>query len=388
MQPFTSAQLAVLQGSRVERFHYELHRQVADSGGTYRWQVVDPNLQLVRECAVALNRYQKIKRTADFKIIDVGAVNFYGDAIRVFWHFRAAAVGSTEYQYTMGTFYMATPEAPLTKTGILRAVTCYDALVLLDQAHLTDWITFPALDNVVGTVINLISQSFPLAGISIPPSPVLFVTPKTFAPPMSLLDVCNNLLAWAGYTSLRADVNGSFTSTPYVKPSQRVMELMYYDTSAVPVLSPNASNLFIGDASVLVTDDFDVPNQIVGTVSEPGQGAPYPLLSQYDLPASHPLSAASRHRIISEPLSAGSLTQALLDDLVKARAEELLLNSHKLQFRTPLMPHDWADCLGLSYTRFPSSEPQGQSWIEESWTFPCVPGGVMQHTVALSALVT
>lgn len=374
MQTISPAAFAVLAGNRVERFHYELHRQ--DGSG---WHVQNANLQLVRNCTITHDRQAKIKRTASFEMVDDPSVLYLADAIRVFWHFRAAAPGSTEFSYVMGTFYMNTPDLPLLKSGSVRRIQCYDALVLLDQAKLTDWLTVPALDNVIGTVLNILTTNFPYAGIQIPLSTDLFGEPKVFAAGMSLLDVCNRMLAYVNYTSLRADVNGSLISSVYVKPSARAPELTYSDTS---------TPLFIGDASVLTRDAFDQPNRWVRTVSQPGKGAPYPLLSQYDLPASDPLSAANRRHVIADYAAVDVVSQAKLDFLVKAEAEEASLGRTKLHFSTPLMPHDWADCLTIQYSRLPADQPSNAFWIEQSWTFPCVPGGRMDHIVATVATAT
>jgi hypothetical protein len=187
------------------------------------------------------------------------------------------------------------------------------------------------------------------------------------------------MLAYVGYTSLRADVFGSLVSTPYIKPTARTSEFIYTDSPGI--WTTLAAPLFVGDMSVLSLDNFDVPNRWVLTVSQPGKGPPWPLLSQYDLPPSDPFSAANRGRVIADGRSVDVIDQATLDGLVKLEAEESQANRHKLKFSTPLMPHDWADCFTIDYARLPASEPNSRKWIEESWTFPMIAGGVMDHVV-------
>jgi hypothetical protein len=374
MLPVTAAQRATLMGSRVERFRYELHRLV---NGV--WTIVDPDLQLVRECNIIQNRYQRIKRTATFQIIDSPTIDFLQDRVRVFHRVRAAAVGAAEHEFKMGTFWLVAPDAPLTKTGRLRSITGYDSLWAVDAFKMVDWLTLPAADNVVGTVINLLHDAFPHAGVLIPLSTLTFGEPKVFEAGMSLLDVVNRMLAYAGYTSLRANNDGSFLSDPYVAPSARASEFTYDEAADHP---------FVADLGVLSATVFDAPNRFVRTVSQPGRGAPYPLRSQYDLPAGNPLSAARRGFVIANYAPVDVVDQAALDALTKIEAEEDQLNRHKLRVPTALMPSDWADVVTLNWTRLPPSEPQGAKWIEESWTFPCVPGGVMDHVFARAETTT
>lgn len=372
--------LAALRGNRVETFTYELHRQVPPSGP---WQMVNANLQLVRDCTIQYDRLARIKRTADFRVVDDGStINFLTDAIRVKWNVRSAVPGSTTYSFPMGTFYMNSPRLPLLKAGRLREVTCYDSTVAVDQAKRTDWLTVPATDNVSITVLNILTADFPRAGIIYPLDPTVFGAAKVFEAGMSELDVVNRMLAYIGYDSLRSDVNGSFVTEPYVRPSLRTLDFIYSDDATT---YPNHA-LLIGDAQVFEQDVFDAPTDYVRTVSRPGVGAPYPLISQYHVPASSPFSSESRGRAIVDYAAIDVASQAVLDDLTKGEAEEMVMRHTNLHFKTPLMPHDWGEVLAIFYSRMPTGY-DNLKWIERSWTFPCVPGGVMEHVAetAISA---
>lgn len=372
MQPIPGGALAAIYGNRVESFRYELHRY---AGGI--WSVVDDDLQGVRECVITHDRRARIKRSATFRIEDdLNAIKFTSDVVRVYWKLRAATVGATTYEFNMGTFYMNTPEVPLTNAGRVRDVVAYDALQLTDARKLRDWLTIPADDNVIGTVINLLTQAFPGAGILMPTSPDLIganeenPSPKMFAIGTPLLDVVNRLLAYVNYYSLRCDPNGSFQSEPYMLPAYRFTEFTFSDTNP----------MFIGDASVLRFDVFDAPTNFVLSCGRPGEPAPYPLISEYEV-SSGPFSSAQRAGVISvRHESVDVISQAKLDEMVLVFAAETLMDRHSIAVKTPLLPSDWADCVVIGpYDRLPASEPQGAKYIERSWTFPCVPGGVMEH---------
>lgn len=366
------AQIITLRSNRVESFRYELHRLVDG-----HWTVIDSNLQLVRECLITHDRVAEIKRTATFKVIENGVINFLTDAIRVFWRVRQATSGATTYEYKMGTFYLNSPTLPLLKQGPLREVTGYDALALAQQNKMDDWLVSPTGDNVSITVINILTKAFPNAGILLPLSPITFTEPRMSEAGASILDVVNRMLAYIGYTSLRANTDGSFLATPYVRPQDRSIDYGYGDDS---------SSLLIGDAQVFEQDVFDAPTGYVRTVSKPGTSNPaYPLISQYNIP-SGPFSAAGRGRTIIDYASVDVADQATLDTLTKAEADQMMLRHTNLHFQTPLMPHDWAECLLFIYSRLPAGY-NSLKWIERSWTFPCIPGGVMEHVAetALSA---
>ena len=374
MQIIPAGALPAIYGNRVEWFRYELHRW---TNGL--WGSIDDDLQGVRSCTIQQDRRARIKRSATFALRDDAGINFTSDRIRVFWNFREARTGSTTYEFKMGTFSLNTPTLPLLLDGRIRSVTGYDSLAWCDAEKLEDWLVIPVGDNVTITVINILSARFPGAGILLPLSAERIgdnesnPSGKIFEIGMPILDVLNKLLAYINYNSLRCNVDGSFMSEPYVLPAARTPEFAFSDEHP----------LFIGDASVLNFDVFDAPNRFVLSCGRPGEPAPYPLISQYDVP-SGPFSAAQRNgTVFTRHESVDVISQAKLDELAKILAADALMDRHTLLVKTPLLPSDWADCVTIGpYARLPASEPQFAKYVERSWSFPCVPGGVMEHVYA------
>jgi hypothetical protein len=362
---------AALQTSRYEIFRHELHRIVAG-----QWSVVaDLTKKIETPMTIHYDRFgRSFMRSADFRLIEDGTVSWSTDAIRSFWLLRMPDGNFAEWM--MGTFYVPSPDITL-QTPSVPAGTAFDALINLVQAKLGDWLTIPstnpqgyAAGDPVGWAITLISQRYPLAGISIPPTTarVAATAPKMYEPDAAVIDVVNDLMLFCGYRQLRANITGSYVTEPYVRPSQRALEYTY---------TANNRSVLVRRSGKLSQDLFAAPNEWVRVVSRPDRPA---LRSKYTLsdPA-NVLSTTYRGRTVTDYKAVDVADQTVLDDLVKQHAEEGQLISKTLEVDTPIMPHDHADKIAINYpTQAWGARANGQ-YIERAWSFECRSGARMRH---------
>lgn len=319
----------------------------------------------VVSCQIEYNRLGRVKRTASYRIIDDGQIDWARDTIRSFWSVQMPDGYWAEWQ--VGTFYVSSP-THLIAPGSVRDVAGYDSLLALEQAKLSDWLSLPTGANPVAQVVSLILNyaTTLVAGYLIPPTTKTLAAPRVFEPGETVLTVCNELLAYCGYTSLRANEDGSFVAEPYVLPSIRSFEFTYMN---------DAFSVIVAGSVELTNDLFDAPNQWVRVVSRP-EGGPLRAVAAITDPA-NPLSQAYRGRLITDYNTLDAPDQATLNATVLKLAEEGQFVFTKWKLETPLMPHGHADVVALIHTQAPA-EDLGV-YMEHSWTMDLKAGGKMTH---------
>ena len=183
-----------------------------------------------------------------------------------------------------------------------------------------------------------------------------------------MIEVANDLLLFANYEQLRADVTGSYVSEAFVKPSDRAVEFTY---------TADGTSIIIRDSGEVEQDLWDAPNQWLRIVSRPDAAVLRARLTLDD-PA-NPLSTVSRGRTVTDYAAIDAPDQATLDEIVQRLFEEGQRVTKKLSLETPLMPHDHADKINLAWPTQPWSSAGSGTYILRRWTFPCVAGGRMAH---------
>ena len=218
---------AALLTHRYEVFRHELHRIVAGV-----WTIAADATPLVHACTIKYDRWAtNFMRSATYEIVDTeGVINFLTDVLRTFWLLRMP--DGNFAQWTMGSFHVPSPKLPL-RSPMIRQVSTEDSLRNLADSKTTDWFQVPSPPpgggfddgDPVGWVTRLIADRYPLAGIAIPGTAlrVAAESPKIYPPGTAVIEVANDLLLFANYEQLRADVTGSYVSEPFVKPSDRAV---------------------------------------------------------------------------------------------------------------------------------------------------------------------
>jgi hypothetical protein len=391
MQPFegngytAAAVVAALKGPRYQFFTYEIERPIypPPGPGQYPWTQIGP-LTSVKSCTLKWDRTQKVHRTAQLTftdgLADSPAINYLTDAVRVFWSVRMPDGGYRTW--CMGHFNLTAPEIPYTSdkhvqigSGTVlpisaRKVDGYDAMQLLTERKSTGWVTRAAGENAVGTVVNLLQQEFPPWNVYIPPSDVLLDKAKVYPVGTPLIDQVNDLLQFANYHPIRADIFGAFHSEAYVRPSQRTSEFTYTDDTA---------SIIVRDSTKLKLDVFDAPNRFkrYTSNSDPAKSL---VSDQIDLtdPANWLSIPARGGRIIADIQSTDAPNLTVLNQKVRDAAEQAQLRHGQMEWETPLMPHGHETVVTFHHAGLTAGD-QDKLWIERSWTFECEPDGKMTH---------
>jgi concanavalin A-like lectin/glucanase superfamily protein len=341
---------------------FDDERLVNSAGAT--WQKVKDMDEVVRgSMSIEYNQYGRIKRKGRARIRDDGeTIDWPNDRMRTYYLLRMPDGRYAEWP--VGTFYLSAPELPLT-IGAARDTDLYDTTVALEQATLTDWVTQAVGANAVATAIAAITASGVVGpAIAIPPSTRTLTVTRVWEPGTSYLTYINELLAIAGYASLRADEMGNYVSSDYVRPSQRGPEL---------ALADDGSSLFVRDTGTIIKDLFEAPNQWLIVVSRPDAT----LRSVYTLtdPA-NPLSTFVRGRTITRVVTLDLPDQAAADAEAKNYAEEGQLHYAEFGVETPIIPVGHADRVTIAHSRAPKD---GGEYVEHTWKMECRAGGTITH---------
>lgn len=327
------------------------------------WLVVKNMDEVIRDSlSLEYNQYGRIKMKGRARIRDDGeTIDWPNDRMRSYHLLRMPDGNYAEW--AVSTMYISAPALPLT-IGAARDADLYDVTVALEQATLTEWTTHAAGVNAVATAIAAIQAAVVGAQVIIPPSTRTLTMTRVWEPGTSVLTYVNELLAVAGYASVRGDPMGNFVSDTYVRPSQRGSEF---------TLADDGSSLFVRDTGTVRKDLFDAPNQWLIVVSRPDAA----LRAVYTLtdPA-NPLSTFQRGRTITRVVPLDLPDQAAADAEAKNYAEEGQLHYAEFGVQTPIIPVGHADRVTINHSRAPKD---GGEYVEHTWRMECRAGGTIQH---------
>lgn len=362
---YTQAEIstALLASGRTWEFRYER----LTSGGL----IVGP--VDVTDAKVTYAALADIKRGFSASLAPGSNFDFQSDRLRAWVRLLMPDDGWQEWP--VGTFLLTTSDTARSVAAPRQVVpvTGYDLLQVLLEDCVTDRYVVAAATNYVTAVTTALTG----AGFA---SNTIAATTKTLPAPMewepgtAKLKIVNDLLAAINYTTLSMDALGQPTAAPYVLPEN------------APVLWPytldTASLVRPGTISRL--DLFNVPNVVVGIVSQPDR-APLRSVATNSDPAS-PLSTVRRGRSIVRVLDAQTVQdaadQATLDALVARYLAETAMQYESIDFATGIMPqHDDADVVTFDYGA------GANRYRETAWEMELKVGGVMKHTARRTVIV-
>lgn len=313
---------------------------------------------------VDYNFLADIKRTARFRIQDLGEVNYLSDRIRPWAVLRMPDGG--DVRWPQGVFLLSTPTRVRTQAGDLyRDVDAYDQLLVLRDSKSTARYSIAAGTVYTTAISTLIALDSVVANMV--PSILTLPVAMEWEPGTSHLQILNDLLGAINYESAFFNELGYLICRPYLSPSDRPSEFAYIT---------DASSVITGDVGQTV-DLFDVPNQWTIVVSEADRAV---LVSSYtnSNPAS-PTSTVSRGRTISDyRTEQDAADQTTLDALVARLAFEASQVYEVIEFKTILMPiHSNADVYDLEIADVVVNAKYG----ETGWSLPLEAGAQMTHKV-------
>lgn len=387
--PYTVAQCkAALHTHRVEVFRYELHRLNPGVG----WFFVSDITQKVKKCTLHYDGLGiEFMGSATFEIVDTNnEINWLTDKIRVF---HMLQMPDTHYVvWEKGTYYVPSPKQAL-KAGASRVVETQDTLRVYMEDKITDWLKIPSAPvppdtydqgDPINWARHFVGYGYPGTGIDISPDTTIRVgddpppapqrnRSKIFQVGTPKLDVINSLLLYCNYEILRADVDGSLISHPFVKPSLRPVEY---------TLIADGTSIIVRESGETEQDLWDAPNQWLRTVTRPDAPLLRSRLTLTD--PLNPLSTTYRGRVVTDEASIDAPDQATLDTVVQALFEDGQRIIKTLRVKTPLMPWSHHDKVMVQWTtNHPWAGVSNGIYTIYKWDFPCIPGGQMDLTLQI-----
>jgi hypothetical protein len=324
---------------------------------------IEPAITGVISGEVSMNWLAEIKRTAKFKILETGMIDYLADRIRPHVRLHLPPFGRNDFmEWPQGVFLLSTPRRHIDRHDqITREVTAYDQLQVFTDDLITARYTVASGANVVTAVTSL------LGGIpaNVTPSAATLTAAKEWEPGTSKLSIINDLLGMVNYESLSFDELGVAIVQPYQPPGERAEEYVY---------ATNAAGLMIPEADQEI-DLWSIANQWTLVVSEPDQP---PLVSTYtNNDPSSPTSTVRRGRTISDfRIEVEAVDQPTLDAKVARLAFEASQTYEAIEFSTALMPvHSGNDVYRLTYDPLAINN----KYAEQTWTMALAAGVPMTH---------
>lgn len=312
--------------------------------------------------SLGLNSLAQIKRKGNFQFREdeLKDVDWLNDKV------QPVFILNGEYEFKLGVFMISSPSRVLRKKQIFRSVECFDtSLVLLEDKFDTRYRILKDTNYV--TAITQIIGSAGIWKTNIPHIDAKLKTDREFEIGTSKLEAVNYLLQEINYTSIWVDELGNFTATPYILPTDRMVEYSYKNDD-MSIIHP--------DSSVEEMDLFSVPNKWVVVATNPETAS---LVSRYtNENAASPTSTISRRRTIVDFREVDDIAnQSILDDYVRRIAYEASNVYGRFIFDTALMPHhSYMDALFCEHTDLGIKN----KYIETSWEIELKAGGKMKHS--------
>jgi hypothetical protein len=385
-------------GYTEEQIKAALHMAQGSRRIDFRYDLLDINNNFIRPLRnvvsgeVSMASLASIKRTAKFKLMDDGQIDYMNDRIQPFvrlyippgrvlareYHFllpnfparfeeiKSAPEEGGWIDFPLGVFLLSSPTRADENNGVYREVDAYDATLILRDDKFESRYAVRTGTNYRDAIVEIL-ESAGITIYNIDRTDKTLPTTMEFEPGTEKLTAVNRLLSAINYTPIYVDVNGYFMSREYRSPSERVAEYTYEDN--------DLSVTYQGMSEEL--DTFNVANRWVAVLSDPER---QPLVSSYtnDNPNS-PTSTVSRGRVIVDYREVEDIAdQHALDGYVKRLASNASQVYGKLEFNTAIMPmHDYADVLQIKYSPLGINE----KYSETGWTIPLEVGGRMKHSI-------
>ena len=336
------------QNGRTVSFKYEL----LSSDDVYI-----KDLSTVTRCVVRYSSLTQLKSSAEISMREDNSINYLTDRIRPVC---IISKGERTMEFPLGIFLISSPNRDINNRFITREMQLYSKLYIYKGDMVDTRYTLVKGTNVIAEVKRLLNTF----KITIPDSDYVTSTNREWEIGTSKLEIINDLLDTANYTSLRVSVDGYYVADPYILPSDREIDIEYVD-DIKSVLSPNMTDEL---------DLFNVPNKFIGFTNNPDSE---PLRSVYtnDNPGS--VTSTVNVGIIkaTQVEVTDAVSQGVLDERVKRSAYNASQVYSHIDFKTAIMPiHGYMDTIYVKHKDI----LQGK-YTETSWEIECKAGALMSH---------
>lgn len=306
----------------------------------------------VEGAAVRYGSLTQLKQEATINIVDEEVS--LNDRVQI-WHVLNGS------ENLIGTFMISRPENINNGIIITGQLKCFSMLLLLKMNKCERRYYVPKGTNVVAEVTR-IATSCGLK-INIAPSNSVTSTNREFEIGTPYIDVCNDLLDVANYTTLYPLPNGTISAKSYVLPNDRTIDFVYDESDQNNIVLPHTTSEL---------DLVDVPNVFVRYVNNPDTPT---LAATYENnnPQS-PTSTANRPRNVSVEMVQDAVSIQALHDMAKRDCANATNKYFKVTVKTAINPaHGYSNCVYVKLGNIVDK------FIETEWAFDCITGAEMTH---------
>lgn len=328
-------------------FKYELYNQD---------NIFKHDMYNILSVSISYNSLTRLKSSAKVTMEHDDRIDYINDQIR-------AICIINDIEYPLGQFLISSPDKQKNGMTTIRECECFSKLMILDQSKLENRYLVTAGTNVVSEVKRLITDRYPY---SIQDSILTTSVDREWEIGTPYLTVINDLLEVINFTSLRVDLSGVFTATPYVLPTDRQVEITYKD---------DEESIIFKDIKESI-DYFDVPNVFVRYTNDPDIFPPLRAVYENNNISSETSIIKRGRRIPNvEEVSDVSDLQTLTD-ICKKNAYSATDKYKIVEFESAINPiHEYMNCLNFS------CYGEGGKFIETSWDIDCKIDGKMKHRI-------
>lgn len=307
----------------------------------------------VESCTVTYNSLGRFKNMAQMKLRDDPTIDWLNDRIQIICRLN-------DVDYKLGIYLISAPSRDKNEQHVTRDVTLYSKLILLDRDKVQDRYFIPKGTNVIAEVKRLIGNNpYRIEDINLVTS-----TDKEYAIGTPKLDIINELLDCINYNSLTVDVDGYFTTKPYMLPALREVEIEYKAGKGSILHKPIREDL----------DLFDVPNVFIRYTNNPDITPPLVARYENNNPDSPTSTVNTSINVNAEEVADVSDLATLMAKCKRDAYSATEKYSH-IEFETTINPvHDYLNCIYIKYDDIVGK------YIETSWEMECKAGGIMKHT--------
>ena len=170
-----------------------------DKDGVFKKQLLN-----VISANINYSSLSKLKTNVNVTMAEDTDVDYLKDLIKI-----VCVIDGVET--SMGQYIIVSPARDLSGMGVSRECECYSKLIIFEDDKVkTRYYVAPGT-NIINEVKRIISANY---DIIIADSLLTTSTGREWEPGTPKIDIINDLLLTANYTSLRVDREGNFTSTP------------------------------------------------------------------------------------------------------------------------------------------------------------------------------
>lgn len=337
-KPFTSREI---------KFRYKLY----DKDNVFKH-----NMYNILSASMDYNSLTRLKTSASITMEHDDRIDYLNDQIKIICVID-------EEEYPLGQFLISSPDKSKNGKQVIRECECFSKLIILEQSQIENRYVVLKGTNVVAEVKRIISNKYLY---DITDSALTTSVDREWEIGTPFLTIINDLLEVINYTSLRVDLNGVFTATPYILPTDRQIEITYKDDQESIIFEEIKESI----------DYFDAKNVFIRYVNNPDIYPPLRAVFENNNISSE-TSIIRRGRRLPDIQEVSDVADLqTLQDICKKDGYNATDKYKIVEFETAINPiHGYMNCINFS------CYGDGGKFIETAWSIDCKTDGRMKHRI-------